>query len=62
VDGIVGSVRCKDKELGIESLICSVNDVVDTERIHVMDDRSAVDLSIGHSEIASLISHGDMVT
>jgi hypothetical protein len=55
-------VLCQDKELRIERLISPVNDVVDRERIHVMDDRSSRDLEAGHSEIASFVSYDDMVT
>lgn len=53
---------CQNKELRIECLFSPVNDVVDSQWIHVMDDRSSRDLEAGHSEIASVVSYYDMVT
>lgn len=62
VNGIVGLVRGGNKELGIKDVLTTVNNLVNTHRIHVVNNGTTVDLVTLDAEITSFVPKEDGVS
>lgn len=51
------SVVCdRDEELRIENLFFAMDDLIDSHRIHVVDDHPVMNLMVGNTHVATKIS------
>lgn len=62
MDGVVGSVRCRNQEFGIQDIGITVFDFVSCHRIHVMDDDLIVDLMTINAQIQAKISGDNFIS
>lgn len=62
VNSVVGLVRCGNKELRIDDVLTTVNNLVNTHWIHVVNNGTTVDLVTLDTEITSFVPKEDGVT
>lgn len=55
-------MRDENKELHVERFLSSIQEVIQDQRIHVMDDRSVMNLKTIDSEIATSIASNHIVS
>lgn len=62
MDGIVGVLCGCDQEFRVQNPVFPVTNIVQCYRVHVMNKKTVVNLVTGDTQIATIITHNDVVS